>query len=103
MNVLVAQVVRVVLLVFCDLSANSMEQSCTGAPIEARFKAENLVSNRSKKNFRCAHCVSRSLFFYIMSSVFLPAQFFHRILMFSPGPATIHRENLLCGAIILPV
>ena len=51
MKVLVAQVFRVVLLVLCDLSANIITQSCTGAPINAKFKAENLVSNRSKTKF----------------------------------------------------
>ena len=49
MKVLVAQLFRIILLVICDLSANSITQSCTGAPNEVRFKAENLVSNRSKK------------------------------------------------------
>ena len=51
MEVLVAQVFRVVLLGICDISANSITQSYTGAPIEARFKSENLVSNRSKEKF----------------------------------------------------
>ena len=49
MEVLVAQVFRIVLPIVCDLSANSMTQSCTDAPIEAKFKDENLVSNQSKK------------------------------------------------------
>ena len=92
-----------VLLIICDLSANSMIQSCADAPIEANFKAENLFSNRSDKTNWCVHCVCRSLFFYIVTSKFLSARFFHRILMFSLGPATLHSENLLYGAIILPV
>ena len=48
-EVLVAQVFRVVLLVTCDLYANSMTKSCTDAPVEANFEAENLFSNRSDK------------------------------------------------------
>ena len=101
MEVLVAQVFLVVLLIICDLSANSMTQSCADAPIEADFKAENLFSNRSDNILWCVHCVCRSLFFYIVTSKFLPARFFHRILMFSLGPATLQRENLLYGAIII--
>ena len=50
MEVLVAQVFRVVLLIICDLSTNSMTQSCTYAPIEENFKAENIFINRSDRN-----------------------------------------------------
>ena len=50
MEVLVAQVFRVVLLIISILFANSFTQSCTDAPIEVKVKAENLVSNWSDKN-----------------------------------------------------
>ena len=51
MEVLVAQVFRVILLlIICNLSTNSMTQSCTDAPIEASFKAENIFINRSDRN-----------------------------------------------------
>ena len=98
MEVLVAQLFRVVLLIICDISANSMTHLCTDGPIERKFKAENLFSHRSDKTFWCVHCVCRSDFFYIMTSKFPPARFFSRILMFSHDPATLHIENLLCGA-----
>ena len=50
MEVLVAQVFRVVLLLICDLSTNSMTQSYTDAPIEANFKAETNFSNQSDRD-----------------------------------------------------
>ena len=104
MDVFVARVFRVTLMVFCDLSASSMTKSCTDAPVEANFEAENLSSNRSSKNVLMrAFCVCRSLFFYIVTSKFLPARCLHRILMFSLGRATLHSKNLLYGAIIIPV
>ena len=46
MEVHIAQVFCVILLIICDIYANSMPHSCVDAPDEAKFKAENLVSNR---------------------------------------------------------
>ena len=102
MEVLVNQVFRVMLLIICYISANSITQSCTSAPIETGPKAENLVSNRSKKSFGA--CIMYVDLFLLHSDKRLPSgTIFHRILMNSPGQATLNRENLLCGAIILPV
>ena len=78
MEVLVAQVFRFVLLVICDLSANSMTQSCADSPIEANFKAENLFSNRSDKMLGA--CIVYADFFFLLVTIkCLPARFFHRI------------------------
>ena len=86
MEILVTHIFRVVLLNICDLFANIRKQLCTDASLEAKFKAENLVSNRSRKTFRCVHCVCRSLFFYIVIGEIPPdAVFPSKLVVSSPS------------------
>ena len=56
-DVLVAQLFRVILVNICDISANSKIQSCADAPIEAIYDAETSLATGRTKKCVCALCM----------------------------------------------
>ena len=89
-------------LVIRNFSANSMTQSCQMLILRRSLRRRSSSATGRKKKIWCVHCVCRSLFFYIVTSEFLSARIFPSYFDFYPA-RPLHRENLLCGAIMIPV